>query len=343
MPTIFPVPEVEIRDLGSLTERRPVALVTGSRSWNSVSALVELPIVVQAEPDRVDVSYLDTLADAVPPQVEVVYGVGGGLVSDVAKYLGWKKNIPVVVIPTVLSQDGFLTALVAARQGGTTHYVETGPVSKLIVNWDVIRTAPPNVRGAGIIELLTIVTGLLDWRYAAEHNKTTVDTRFQPWAAGIMAGIAQQAFKIASGVGKGNVEPLRNLLDLMCLEVQLTNQLGHNRPQEGSEQLFAYAYEQKFPRSRPLPYADRVGPGLLIAAALHGQDVGPIRETLASAGIRLDQLPANNIRDTLKILPEYVRKHDLPFTILNDLDLTSERVEEIMSETGLDASAGASS
>lgn len=158
-----------------------------------------------------------------------------------------------------------------------------------------------------------------------------------------MAGIAQQAFKIASGVGKGNVEPLRNLLDLMCLEVQLTNQLGHNRPQEGSEQLFAYAYEQKFPRSRPLPYADRVGPGLLIAAALHGQDVGPIRETLASAGIRLDQLPANNIRDTLKILPEYVRKHDLPFTILNDLDLTSERVEEIMSETGLDASAGASS
>jgi glycerol-1-phosphate dehydrogenase [NAD(P)+] len=137
-------------------------------------------------------------------------------------------------------------------------------------------------------------------------------------------------------VGRGNVEALRNLLDLMCLEVQLTNQLGHNRPQEGSEQLFAYAYEQKFPRSRPLPYADRVGPGLLVAAALHNQDVGPIRDTLTAAGIRLDQLPPDNVRDTLKILPEYVRKHDLPYSVLNELDLTAERIEEIMAATGLD-------
>jgi glycerol-1-phosphate dehydrogenase [NAD(P)+] len=341
MTTISPLPEVEIRDLGSLQERRPVALVTGARSWNSVSAVLELPVVVQAEPDRVDLGYLNTLADNLPPQVEVVYGVGGGLVSDVAKYLGWKRKVPTVIIPTVLSQDGFFTSLVAAREGGTTHYVETGPVSKMIINWDVIRAAPPNVRGAGIIELLTIVTGLLDWRYAAEHNRTTQETRFQPWAAGIMAGIAQQAFKIAQGVGKGNVESLRNLLDLMCLEVQVTNQLGHNRPQEGSEQFFAYAYEQKYPRTRPLPYADRVGPGLLIAAAIHGQDVAPIRATLESAGIRLDQLPADNVRDTLKILPEYVRKHDQPFSVLNDLDVTAERIEEVMRLSGLDKSAGA--
>ncbi len=336
MTTIHPIPEIEIRDLGSIQERRPVALVTGHRAWNSVSTLLDLPIVVQAEPDSVDVAYLDNLAGHVPPQVQVVYGVGGGMVSDVAKYLGWKKGLPVVMMPTVLSQDGFFTALVAARKGGTTHYVETGPVSRILVNWDVIRTAPVNFRGAGIIELLTIVTGLLDWRLAAERSKTTPETRFQPWAAGIMAGIAQQAFKIAAGVGRGNVEALRNLLDLMCLEVQLTNQLGHNRPQEGSEQLFAYAYEQKFPRSRPLPYADRGGPGLLVAAALHNQDVGPIRDTLTAAGIRLDQLPPDNVRDTLKILPEYVRKHDLPYSVLNELDLTAERIEEIMAATGLD-------
>ncbi|MBW4438733.1 MAG: iron-containing alcohol dehydrogenase [Pleurocapsa minor GSE-CHR-MK-17-07R] len=337
MTTIFPLPEVQISELSAVKERRPVALLTGARAWNSVNALLELPIVAQAEPDRVEVSYLDDLAANLPKQVEVVYGVGGGLVSDVAKYLGWKRKLPVVIVPTVLSQDGYFTSLVAARNGGTTHYIETGPVSKVIMNWDVIRTAPPHVRGAGIIELLCIVTGLLDWRYAAEHNKTTFDTRFQPWAAGIMAGIAQQAFKIAAGVGKGNVESLRNLLDLMCLEVQLTNQIGHNRPQEGSEQFFAYAYETKYPRSRPLPYADRVAPGLLIAAALHGQDVGPIRDTLASAGLRTDQLPPDTIRDTLKILPEYVRKYDQPYSILNDLDLTSERIDEIMQATGFEA------
>jgi glycerol-1-phosphate dehydrogenase [NAD(P)+] len=218
---------------------------------------------------------------------------------------------------------------------GTVHYVTTGPVNKVIVDWDVIRMAPPSVRGAGIIELLTIVTGLLDWKYAAERGKTTPDTRYQPWAAGVMAGIAQQAFKIADGVGKGRVEALRNLLDLMVLEVQLTNQMGHNRPQEGSEQYFAYAVEQKLRGKRLLPYADRVGPGLLIAASLHGQNVEPIRATLESAGIRLDQLPTPVIEDTLKTLRDYVVKHQLDYSILNDLDLDAEQIEAIMKATRL--------
>jgi hypothetical protein len=92
-----------------------------------------------------------------------------------------------------------------------------------------VRNAPAHIRGTGIVELLSIVTGLLDWRYAAERNRTTPETRFTPWAAGLAAGIAQQAFKIARGVGEGRVDALRTLLDLMCTEVALTNQLGHNR------------------------------------------------------------------------------------------------------------------
>ena len=162
--------------------------------------------------------------------------------------------------------------------------------------------------------------------------------RYVEWAAKVMAGIAQQAFKIAAGVGRGNVEALRNLLDLMCLEVQITNQLGHTRPQEGSEQYFAYALEPRMV-TRHMTYADMVAPGILISAALHNQDVSSIRSTLESAGIRLNQLTAQDIRDTINILPNYVRKHNLPYSILNDLDLTSERVDEILAQTGLDKSS----
>ena len=335
MTIIWNVPPQEFRDLVTVKESRPVALLTGNRSWGAVSTVLDLPIAVQAEPERLDIDYLDMLADGLPAEAEVVYGVGAGLVADVSKYVGWKRGLPVVLVPTALSQDGLFTALVSARVKGTVDYVITGPATRIIVDWDVIRMAPPSVRGAGIIELLTIVTGLLDWKYAAERNQTTPDTRYQPWAAGVMAGIAQQAFKIAEGVGKGRVDALRNLLDLMILEVQLTNQLGHNRPQEGSEQYFAYAVEQKLRGTRLLPYADRVGPGLLIAATLHGQNVEPIRATLESAGIRLDQLSPAIIEDTLKTLPNYVVKHDLPYSILNDLDLDAERIEEIMRVTGL--------
>jgi glycerol-1-phosphate dehydrogenase [NAD(P)+] len=337
MATIWPLPHIEIQSLSSVQETRPAAVLTGEHSWEAVGSALNLPIVVQAEPKQVTHDFLQSMADGLPQEVEVVYGVGGGLVADVAKYIGWAKHLPTVVVPTALSVDGLFTALVAERKSGSVDYVTTGPADQMIIDWDVISAAPRNVRGSAIIELLTIVTGLLDWRYAAERNQTTPETRYQPWAAGLMAGIAQQAFKIANGVGDGKVDSLRNLLDLICLEVQLTNQLGHNRPQEGSEQYFAYAVEQRAAKGHPIPYADLVGPGLLVAAALHGQDIGPIRSTLGAAGIRLGQLKPDDIIATIKELPEYVVEHDLPYSILNDLDPTSDRVIELLGTTGLDA------
>jgi glycerol-1-phosphate dehydrogenase [NAD(P)+] len=336
MTTIWPLPKIEIRALSSLREDRPVALLTGRRSWNAAGTQLQLPVVVQAEPFKAAHDYFDTLASNLPPQVEVVYGVGGCMVADAAKYIGWKRNLPVVIVPTALSADGFFTALAAVREDGTVRYVTTGPAERIIIDWDIIREAPSNVRGAAITELLTIVTGLLDWRYAHDRNKTTPETRYMPWSAGLMAGIAQQAFKIANGVGSGNVDSLRNLLDLVCMEVQLTNQLGHNRPQEGSEQYFAYAVEARAGAGRPVPYADLVGPGILVAAALHGQDIAPIRATLTSAGIRLGQIRSDDIVATIRELPEYVRRHNLPYTILNDLDPSSERTSELLATTGLD-------
>jgi len=338
MTTIWNIPRIELRSLNTIQEQRPTALLTGKKSWATVGSMFELPLVVQAEPHTANRKFLDSLAEGLPPQVEVVYAVGGGLVADVAKYIGWKRQLPVTIVPTALSVDGFFTPIVAVREKGTVAYETTGPASRIIIDWDVVSNAPPHIRGTGIAEILSIVTGLLDWRYAAEKNKNTELERFQPWAAQMAAGIAQQAFKIAKGVGDGRVDSLRSLLDLICMEVRLTNQLGHNRPQEGSEQYFAYAIEPLVARTTGLsaiPYADLIGPGIMIAAALHGQDINAIRATLNSAGIRLDQLKEDDIKETLYHLPQYVNIHGLPHSILHDFDLSPERVQELLNTTGL--------
>lgn len=332
------LPQIEICSLNEVKETRPAAVLTGNRAWNAVGPMVDLPIVVQAEPHTADIKFLEMLGGGLPDHVEVVYGIGGGLASDVAKYTAWKNNIPCVVIPTALSVDGFFTSLVAVRREGTVAYENTGPAEKVIIDWDVVSSAPEHIRGTGIVEILSMTTGLLDWKYAAEKGMNTPLERFQPWAASIAAAIAQQAYRIAERVGKGEVDALRNLLDLICVEVQLTNQIGHNRPQEGSEQYFAYAIEPLASRGSGVPYADLVGPGILIAAALHKQDISRIRGTLQSAGVRLGQLRRDDIVETVKKLPQYVKDHNLPYSILHDLDLSSEEAVEMLKSTGLDLS-----
>jgi glycerol-1-phosphate dehydrogenase [NAD(P)+] len=332
---IWNLPRIELRALESVKETRPVALLTGKRSWGAVSSLLKLPIVVQAEPVNANVEYLDDLAGKLPKQAQVVYGVGGGLVSDAAKYVAWKNNLPCVVIPTALSVDGFFTALVALRKDGTVHYETTGPAEKVIVDMNVVAAAPAHIRGTGITEILSMTTGLLDWQYAASVNKNSYHERFQKWAASTAAGIAQQAYKIAREVGAGDMDALRNLLDLICMEVQLTNQLGHNRPQEGCEQYFAYAIEPKASRGMGIPYADLVGPGILIAAALHQQQTDQIRDTLIQAGVRLNQLRRDDIVETLRGLGKYATKHALPHSIIHDRNLTENEIEVLLKNTGL--------
>lgn len=336
---IWNLPRIELRELNTVKETRPAAVLTGKRAWDAVGALLDLPIVVQAEPHTADRQFLDTLAAGLPKHVQVVYSIGGGLTADVAKYVAYKNQLPAVIIPTALSVDGFFTALVAVRERGTVVYETTGPAERVIIDFEVVASAPPHIRGTGIVEILTMTTGLLDWRFAAERKKNTPQERFQAWAASTAAGIAQQAYKIAADVGAGKHDALRNLLDLMCMEVQLTNQLGHNRPQEGSEQYFAYAIEPLVARRGGLPYADLVGPGILIAAALHKQNLAPIRETLQAAGVRLGQLRPDDIVATLKQFPDYALKHNLPYSILHELNLRDTSVQELLIRTELGLSS----
>jgi len=339
MEKIWNIPLVEVCNLSEITETRPTAVITGNRAWRAVGSSLKMPVVVQAEPYTANIQFLDTLANGLPEQVEVVYGIGGGLACDVAKYVAHQNGLPAVIIPTALSVDGFFTAIAAVRKEGTVKYVETGPAEKVIIDWDIVASAPAHIRGTGITEILSMTTGLLDWRYAAERGKNTQQERYQQWAVQIAAGIAQQAYKIAEDIGEGRVDALRNLLDLICLEVQLTNQLGHNRPQEGSEQYFAYAIEPKASLRAGVPYSDLVGPGILIAAALHGQTIKPIRDTLQSAGVRLGQLKPDDIVETLRELPQYVVDHELPYSIVHEMDLDDEETIKRLEETGLDLKA----
>ncbi len=333
MNTVWPLPRVSFRELSSINETRPTALLTSKSVWASVGTMMNLPVAIQAEPPLVNRSYLEEMAKGLPKEVKVAYGVGGGRAMDAAKFIAWWNKIPAILIPTALPGDVMFTWVARLRDGGSVIDVETGGAQECIIDWDVIRNAPPHLRGGGIVDVLSIVTGLLDWRYAAERGKNTPEQRFVPWAAGIAAAIAQQAFRIADGVGKGEVESLKLLLDFLGLEVQLCNQLGHARPEEGGEHYFGYAIENFMPRRTP--HSDLVGPGILLSAALHGQDVRPLRNALQAAGLRLDRLNTGVVSQVVNEMPEYVTKHNLPYGKMHDIVPGSAEVIQAMETAGL--------
>jgi len=106
---------------------------------------------------------------------------------------------------------------------------------------------------------------------------------------------------------------------LELLEVQLCNQVGHSRPEEGSEHYFAYAVENEM--GHGLPHGDLVGPAILLFAQLQGQDTAKLEKALKACNVPLNNIPQDTIDRTLKILPEYSRRHNLSFGIAHKLEV----------------------
>lgn len=315
-PFIWPIPEIEFASLGDWHESRPVALVTSRPAWEAIQGRLCLPLCWQAEPQGADQAHWEALARSL--RGEVVYAAGGGLVADAAKYLAARHNLPLVCLPTALSADAFFTWASGVRQDGCVRYIPTKPPDRLVIDWAVLAAAPVSIRAAGICDLLSIATGSWDWRFAEERGKNPPGMQYALWADRAAAAILQGALDCAQAAGRGDPAGLKQLLDCLALEVQLCNQLGHSRPEEGSEHHFAYAVENEVSPGRP--HGALVGPGLLLIAERQGQDTAPLQRALQACHVPIDHLPVAVIESTLQQLPAYVRRHGLPYGIAHELD-----------------------
>lgn len=333
MNVCWPLPRLTFRELGSTKESRPTALLAQSSAWAVARRQLNLPLVIQAEPNRNDREFFDYLGHNLPSLVEVIYAVGDGVPLDAAKYVAQVSGKPLVIVPTALSGDKPFTCFATINENGLPKDVETGPAAEVVIDFDLIKIAPSYQRAAAIVDVLSIITALMDWGYAAQKNMTTPETRFVPWATAIGANLASQALKSAAAIGKGDTEALRLLLDLLCMTVQLDNQLGHRRVSHGTEHLFARAIKPA--TAGDVSYAERVAPGILLTSALYNKDATGLRAALESAGLQLGQLQIDDIRATLNTLPDYAHQVSAPYSILNDLKSNADELYQALAKSTL--------
>lgn len=319
MKTIPNLPHVELMPFSQVEERRPLLLVTSMPAWKAVNErLPPWRIVAELEVKEANTAHWDALqAQIGARQPEVVYAVGGGLVADAGKYLAWRLGLELTVLPTALSVDAFITAASGIRREGCVYYIPTRVPERLVLDLEVIAGAPASIRAAGVTDVMSIATGSWDWKFAHEQGKNPPGMEFIPWVYQNAQSILQGVLDCAEAAGRGDPQGLKTLYDCLAMEVQLCNQVGHARPEEGSEHYFAYCVENFL--GHGLPHGDLVGPGILLMARLQGQDTAPYEAALKACHIPLDRIPAEVTAETLKILPSYCQKHGLAFGIAHTL------------------------
>ena len=330
------LPPVVWKSIRSVENPRPAALIT---SPSALSATKDLLTGINPQKTIFITGSQKEYAELIavnPIPSEVCYLVGGGQVMDIGRYLANAWNQDAVCIPTITSTDAFLVDSTGLRQDGCVKYMKSKAADEVILDEELLSRAPQRFNLSGCGDVLSIFTGLFDWKYANDHGKASdresYDSSVVIMAQGILSGLLSETEEIKNGTQSG----LAAIVNTLVMEVQLCNLYGNSRPEEGGEHFFAYCVENKLPH---FLHGEMVSFAALLTGYLQDQDITEIMRFMDEVGLNYKPVGLNRatVIETLRDLPAYVVKHRLRFGVYHDFDYQSrqKQVAEFFDIIGL--------
>ena len=198
-----------------------------------------------------------------------VFGIGGGMALDHAKYTAWHLGLPLVLVPSILSVDAGYTRAIGVREGSKVRYVGDARPEHLLIDFGVLQAAPPLLNKAGVGDIASIFTALWDWREAGRRVG-------EPYDAGVAAesqAVLDRLFAAGAEIRDVTERGLYELSEGYVAEVRLCEQVGNSRPEEGSEHYLAYCLESL--TRRPYVHGQLISACIALAGYVQGQDLAP--------------------------------------------------------------------
>ncbi|MCL4787683.1 MAG: iron-containing alcohol dehydrogenase, partial [Verrucomicrobia bacterium] len=213
--------------------------------------------------ENMEIETLDRQVAAAPP-CDTVLALGGGQAIDLGKYLAWKRGLRLVTAPTILSVDAFVTPAAGIRRGHRVEYVGQTSPEPLVIDYDLIRTAPPALNIAGVGDLLSIHTACFDWQLAARAGKSEFPFRAEDVAKA--RAILTDTMAKADSIRACSDDGLRAIVEGYMRVNTICLPAGHYRVEEGSEHYLFYELEERL--QRPFIHGWIVGLGVDLLSRL---------------------------------------------------------------------------
>jgi glycerol-1-phosphate dehydrogenase [NAD(P)+] len=209
---------------------------------------------------------LTTLLGDIPSSAEALLAIGGGRIIDAAKYVGNILNLPVLSVPTAISNDGFASPFSSVEIAGKRRTLQTIMPYGVVIDTDLIQKAPIALYYSGIGDLISKATALPDWKLAY-HQKGTPVNDFS-WSLAKMTFDRWLAYTDKQPDNPEHITILANALLFSGLSMAIA---GNSRPASGAEHLISHAYDHIAPS--PTFHGIQVGMATYAISPLYGVEV----------------------------------------------------------------------
>lgn len=191
------------------------------------------------ELDSVDIDDIVDLAFAIDAKAQVIVGIGGGKVIDAAKYAAYLRKLPFFSVPTSSSSDGFSSASASLIVNGRRTSVPAHMAYGIVVDTDVLKSAPVKFLYSGIGDMVSKITALYDWSYEEACGCSVVNDFAMMVAKKAVNSFVRTPFK--------SIQDdlfLKELVDSLAMSGIANEIAGGSAPTSGSEHLISHALDK---------------------------------------------------------------------------------------------------
>ncbi len=294
--------------------------------WSAIAARVPAPVRT-IEARVMDIDHLERLL-ADEPDSDTVVGLGGGSALDTAKFIAWKTGKRLVQIPSITSVDAGFTDAVGVRRDGRVQYIGRVLPEFVVLDVDLVRSAPKRLNRSGIGDILSCHTGLWDWRFAVDRGHGVA---WDAAAAALGRVLLVELEDHVDAVNAVTPEAVRWLASAYQRIGAACGILRHSRFEEGSEHFLAYAYEHRT-GAHPL-HGELVALCVVAMSTLQANEPEWARDMVARSGVTANPEDLGVTREdfvgSLLSLAEYVGGERLDHSIVDAASIDERTAQEL--------------
>ena len=171
--------------------------------------------------------------------VDLIVGIGSGVIQDLSKYVSFFKKVPYAVVATAPSMDGYASSGAAMILEGMKETVSAGLPLAIFADTEVLKDAPMEMIKAGYGDIIGKFSALNDWRLSTLINGEF----FCEYIYGVTYAMTEKTLKLGAGLLKRDEESVKALTEALIVVGIMMSFLGNSRPASGSEHHLSHYFE----------------------------------------------------------------------------------------------------